>query len=114
MSRLPTRGAGVAQLGLPLPPAGRPALFQRGRMLKRWSYIGVYGPELMLCVGHARIGPLPQRWWAIAEPGRPIVERTTVGAGGVSLGVRRARVEAEGARIELELAPDPASEVVEV
>ena len=23
----------------------------------------------MLCVGDARIGPVPQRWWAIAEPG---------------------------------------------
>jgi hypothetical protein len=40
----------------------------RGRPLKRWRYVGVFGPELMLCVGEARVGVLPRRWWALAEP----------------------------------------------
>jgi hypothetical protein len=44
------------------------------RPLKRWRYVGVYGPELQLCVGDARIGPAPVRWWAIAEPGAPLRE----------------------------------------
>ena len=38
------------------------------RPLKRWRYVGVYTPELMLCVGDARIGGIPQRWWAVALP----------------------------------------------
>ena len=54
-------------LDLPLPPARMPAL-RRGRPLKRWRYVAVYGPELMLCVGDARIAGVPQRWWAVALP----------------------------------------------
>ena len=54
MATLPIRGAAVRALGLPLPPGRMPPL-QRGRPLKRWRYVGVYGPELMLCVGDARV-----------------------------------------------------------
>jgi hypothetical protein len=43
-------------------------LMRRGRPLKRWRYVAVYGPELMLCVGDARIAGIPQRWWAVALP----------------------------------------------
>jgi hypothetical protein len=67
MSSLPIRGAGVRELGLPLPPARMPFL-RRGRPLKRWRYLAVYGPELMLCSGDARIAGVPQRWWALALP----------------------------------------------
>jgi Domain of unknown function (DUF2804), C-terminal len=51
----------------PIPPAHMP-LMRRGRPLKRWRYEAVYGPELMLCVGDARIAGIPQRWWAVALP----------------------------------------------
>jgi Protein of unknown function (DUF2804) len=37
-------------------------------MRKRWRWVGVFSPELMLCVGEARVGPLPRRWWAVAMP----------------------------------------------
>ena len=67
MATLPIRGEGVRALDLPLPPARMPAL-RRGRPLKRWRYLAVYGPELMLCVGDARIAGVPQRWWAVALP----------------------------------------------
>jgi hypothetical protein len=67
MATLPTRGEGVRALDLPLPPA-RMAALRRGRPLKRWRYVAVYGPELMLCVGDARIAGMPQRWWAVALP----------------------------------------------
>ncbi len=67
MSTLPIRGEGVRALDLPLPPGRMPALC-RGRPLKRWRYVGVYGPELMLCVGDARIAGIAQRWWAVALP----------------------------------------------
>ena len=42
-------------LGLALPPDRMPA-WRGTRPLKRWRYVGVYTPELMLCVGDARIG----------------------------------------------------------
>jgi hypothetical protein len=67
MSSLPIRGAGVRELGLPLPPDRMPFM-RRGRPLKRWRYAAVYGPDLMLCVGDARIAGVPQRWWALALP----------------------------------------------
>ena len=67
MTTLPVRGPGVRELGLPLPPARMPPL--RGlRPLKRWRYVAVYAPELMLCVGNARVAGVPQRWWAVALP----------------------------------------------
>ena len=49
------RGDGVAELDLALPP-GRMPLLRRGRPLKRWRYVGVYGPELMLCAGRPASG----------------------------------------------------------
>ena len=99
---LPVRGAAVRELGLKLPPA-RMLHLQRGRPLKRWRYVGVYGPDWMLCVGDARIGPVPQRWWAIATPDGGLVDRTTVGRGGVSVEPGRVSVRAPGLELELEL-----------
>jgi hypothetical protein len=52
------------------------------RPLKAWRYVGVYGPELMLCAGAVRIGPARQTFWAIwdREHGR-LHERTAVALG---------------------------------
>jgi hypothetical protein len=65
MEGLPARGVQVRELGLELPPTRS---LRGARPLKRWRYVGVYTRELMLCVGHARVGPIPQRWWAMALP----------------------------------------------
>jgi hypothetical protein len=111
MAGLPIRGAGVRELGLALPPAEMSAWRAR-RPLKRWRYVGVYTPELMLCVGEARIGPVPQRWWAVALPGGELRERTTFGSGGVALSGSSVRVVARGVRIELQLEESPGVEVV--
>ena len=73
------------------------------RPLKRWRYVGVFCPEVMLCVGEARVGPLRQRFWAVAEPGRPIQARTTIRRGGVRIDGPHARVEARGLRIGVTL-----------
>jgi hypothetical protein len=62
----PIRGTGLR-------PARLPPL-RRGRPLKRWRYVGVYGPELMLCVGDARIAGVRQRWWAVALPDGQLFE----------------------------------------
>jgi uncharacterized protein DUF2804 len=83
-----------------------------GRPLKRWRYVGVFGPELMLCVGDARVAGLPQRWWAVAEPGGALHERTTTRRGGVRLEPGRVAVAAPGVAIELELSQSDGVEVV--
>jgi hypothetical protein len=64
---LPARGPAVRELGLALPPARLP-LFSGARPRKQWRYVGFYSAELLLCTGDARIGPLPQRWAAVALP----------------------------------------------
>lgn len=102
MRDLPSRGASVRALGLALPPA-RMSARHRLRPLKRWRYVGVYTPEVMLCVGDARVGPIPQRWWAIALPDGTLHERTTIGQGGVEMSGSSVRVRAPGVRIDLEL-----------
>lgn len=37
-------------------------------MRKRWRWVGVFSPEAMVCVGNARIGPLPKTWCALVLP----------------------------------------------
>jgi hypothetical protein len=105
------RGPGARELGLALPPARMP-LLRRGTPLKRWRYVGVYGPELMLCAGEARVGGIPQRWWAIAEPDGSLHGRTTLGRGGVRLDESRARVRSGAVSVDLELGEGEPVEVV--
>jgi hypothetical protein len=108
---LPVRGEGVRELGLALPPA-RMRRFRGTRPLKRWRYVGYYTPELMLCVGDAHIGPVPQRWWAVAEPDGTLRERTTLGRGGIDLNGSRVRVETDDVRIDLLLHERDGVEIV--
>jgi hypothetical protein len=97
---LPARGPDLSGLGLP--PTRLP-LFRRGRLRKRWRYVAVYTPELMLCVGDARIGPVPQRWWAVALPGGELVQDSAIGRAGVRMDGSRVTVSSPRATIELEL-----------
>ena len=76
-------------------------LFRGRRPLKRWRYIGAYSAEVMACVGEARIGPARQRFWAVCEPGRPVLARTTLTRGGVSLAASCAGVLHGDVEIEL-------------
>jgi hypothetical protein len=108
---LPVRGAEVHDLGLALPPR-RMARMQRSRPLKRWRYVGYYASDLMLCVGDARIGPVPQRWWAVAEPDGTLRERSTIGRGGIDLSGSAVKVETDDVRIDLRLDEQPAVEIV--
>jgi hypothetical protein len=104
MRDLPVRGPAVRDLALPLPPH-RMAPMRAGRPLKRWRYLGVYRADLMLCVGHARVAGLPQRWWAVALPDGTLVE----GGRGVELSERRAAVRGV---LELELDGGESVEIV--
>ena len=60
-------------------------------MHKRWRWVGVFSPELMLCVGDARVGPLRRRWWAVAYPDGRLRE----GRRGVELAPGRVHVLGE-------------------
>ncbi len=102
MNLLPVRGAAVRTLGLRVPPARMP-LFRGTRPRKRWRYVGYYGPDLMLCVADARIGPVPKRWWAVALRGGDLHERTTIGRSGVIVERGTVEVERDGVRIHLTL-----------
>ena len=83
-----------------------------GRPLKRWRYVAYYGPDLMLCIGDARIGPAAQRWWAVAFPDGTLHERTTVGRGGVVIDGSRARVRTRDVQIDLQLEEAAPVEIV--
>src|SRR5690349_6306462 len=76
------------------------------RPLKRWRYVAVFCDEVMLCVGDAQIGPLRQRFWAVAEQDRPIVSRTTLTRGGVTIEGSHVTVETRDVRIEVALDED--------
>jgi len=95
------RPAALASLALP-PAAMAPR--QGLRPLKAWRYVGVYGPELMLCIGSARVGPARQAFWAVWDrvTGR-LHERTAIGGGAVSLGTGFARVDDRAVKLELGL-----------
>ncbi len=103
MRELPVRGTDVRELGLALPPT---RLLHRGRLLKRWRYVGVYRPDMMLCVAVARVGGVPQRWWAVALPDGTMFE----GRRGVALD--GSRVRAGDGAIDLELDEREGVEVV--
>jgi hypothetical protein len=60
----------------------------------------------MACVGDAQIGPFRQRFWAVCEPGRPVVDRSTLGRGGVSMEGSRAVVETRDVKIDLTVEED--------
>jgi len=73
------------------------------RPLKRWRYVGVYTPEVMVCVGDARVGPIPQRWWAVALPDGTLRERTTIGRADVAIDGSSVQVRTPGLKIEFDL-----------
>jgi hypothetical protein len=99
--RMPPASADARPPGLPLPP-GRMPLWHRGRPLKRWRYVGVFGPELMCCFGAVAIAGLPQAFWAIWDRGeRRLHERTRFRGGAVALNRGRIRVRERGVAVDL-------------
>ena len=108
LDKLPYRGefgsARPAALNaLRLPPAPMPS-HVGPRPLKAWRYIGVFGPELMLCLAQVRIGRARQSFWAVwdRELGR-LHERTALGQGRVRLGPGLAHLDEASVRIDLRL-----------
>jgi Protein of unknown function (DUF2804) len=81
-------------------------LLRGGRPLKRWTYVGAYGPDVMVCAASARIGGLPVAWWAIWDRG---AGRLIQGHHSVHVDARRVAVPE---RFELALDDGAAVEVV--
>jgi hypothetical protein len=103
---LPYRGAfgdprPAPLTALALPPQPMPSRLG-GRPLKAWRYVGVYGPELMLCLASVRVGPFRQSFWAAWDrsAGR-LYERTAMGGGAVRLGYGSAAVSDRGLGLDL-------------
>ncbi len=91
--------------GLALPPDRMP-LVRDGRPLKAWRYVGVYGPELMLCAGRVRIAGVPQAFWAVWDRTAGVLhERTTWSPRQVALPDGAVRVHGRGVRVALTLTP---------
>jgi hypothetical protein len=77
----------------------------RGRMLKSWRYVGVYGPDVMMCAGAVRIGPLRQAWWAVWDRAeRTLWERTRALFGLGRVQVAPGRVAIQDTQVEADLA----------
>jgi hypothetical protein len=98
--------------GLALPPAPMPA--RHGlRPLKAWRYVGVFGPELMLCAARVRIGPATQTFWMIWDrAGVRLRESTGRGAGGVRLAAGRLLIAQDGIEVDLRLEESAGIETV--
>jgi hypothetical protein len=104
------------------------------RPLKRWRYVGVFGPDLMACAAIVHVGPARQIFWALLTrdppPGdlaapRPtrsrrslespgLRERThmmpwtrRLGSGAVSLDSGRAQIADAGVKLDLSLEEAP-------
>jgi hypothetical protein len=85
----------------------------RGRPLKAWRYIGVYGPEVMLCLAQFRIGRARQAFWAVWDrAGERFYQRTALGRGGVRLEPGRAQLLERGVTLGVVFDEQPGVEAV--
>jgi hypothetical protein len=88
------RGPDGDRPDLPLPPARMP-LLRGGRPLKRWRWVGAFGPGAMACVARATVGGLPVTWWAAWDG-----ERLHEGTRGARVGPGRAQAPGIELRFE--------------
>ena len=97
---------------VPVPPDPMPG-WRGGRPLKTWTYVGAYGPDVMLCAARARVGPVPVAWWAVWDRGSGrMLARTARGRGGVEVDARRLVVAGRRVRLQLEIDDGEPIEVV--
>jgi hypothetical protein len=83
-------------------------LVRGGRPLKRWTWVGAFGEDVMLCAATARIGPVPVSWWAVLDRGSGRFEERSLRRG---LAVTPGRVFVPGV-FELEVGDAAPVEVV--
>ena len=109
----PYRGPGADRpRWIPLPPAPMP-LMRAGRLIKRWRYVSIWGPDVLLCAGSVRVGPARQEFWAVWDrTGRRLWERTRLLPCCVQLVPRRVLVRDRDVTIDVTLDEDDGFEVV--
>jgi hypothetical protein len=77
-----------------------------GQLRKRWRYVGVFAPELMLCAARAQVGVFSQSFWVLwdrEEGRRHSGTSMRPGAGAVTMDGPRLTIRAGQLRAELEL-----------
>ena len=73
---------------------------------KSWQWVGAFGPDVMLCVAHARVGVLRRSWWAVWERAADEGTRRQGLAAREGEGARRSRCRSStGAPIEVTTGP---------
>jgi hypothetical protein len=89
------------------------ALARGGRPLKAWTWVGVFGEELMLCAARVRIGFVPVGWWAVwhRASGR-MIERNARGHRGLDVTAGRLHVRGRAVQIDLAIEGGEAVELV--
>jgi hypothetical protein len=98
--------------GVALPPKPMPS-HQGTRALKAWRYVGIYGPDIMLCLAQARIGRARQSFWAVWDrASRTLHQRTALGHGGVRLEHGRSELLDRGISLGIVLEEGPGIETV--
>ncbi len=75
-----------------------------GRPLKRWRYVGIFSDDLMLCAADVRVGPLRQRFYAVAEPAGRVLGGTRLR--GIRIERSHLHVSSGGVRIDIGLDED--------
>jgi hypothetical protein len=84
-----------------VPPARMPLSMGR-RPLKRWRYVGFYGPEVMGCAAVARVGPARLAWWAVWDrTSRTLAEASYRRTGPVRLSPGRLQLDDGPVAIDL-------------
>jgi hypothetical protein len=78
--------------------------WRSGRPLKRWRYVGVFGPSLLACFGEVTIAGVPQGFWAVWD-GRALRGRTVVRRGTVVVSAQAVR--APGVALDVIAAGEP-------
>ncbi len=111
----PTRWTGAANRppGLALPPAPMPML-KGFALLKTWRYVAVWTKEFSFYAGTARVGPIPQEFWAVWDrESRPMrmQEKTYLVPRVVKFPTRRMIVEDGDVRFDIALEENDGFEV---
>jgi hypothetical protein len=84
-------------------------LFSRGRPLKRWRYVGVFGEQFMICAASIQVGPARQTFWAVFDRATgAMTERTRMipRRGALELTPGRLRIRDDAVLLDLALDED--------
>lgn len=97
---------------LALPPGPMPSHWGT-RPLKAWRYVGVFGPELMICAAEVRIGRARQSFWALWDRiERTLYEHTSRGRRQLHLAAGRMVVAGRSVQLDLRLSEQRGVETV--